>query len=79
MHKFPTEEKILRQWLSFCRQKADSDSWKGSGHICWGHFTPEDYHDYGMKVAGCSSYSTSAASKSVHFTSQFYFFFPPFY
>ena len=56
MHKFPTEEKVRRQWVSFVRQKRDTDSWKqGSGHICSDHFTPEDYHDYGMKVAGYAS------------------------
>ena len=44
------------EWVSFVRQKRDSDSWKqGSGHICSDHFTPEDYQDYGMKVAGYAS------------------------
>ena len=44
MHKFPTEEKVRRQWVSFVRQKNCSD-----------HFTPEDYHDYQMKAAGYAS------------------------
>ena len=56
MHKFATEEKLRRQWVSLVCQRRNSDSWKpGSGHICSHHFTPEDYHDYGMIVAGYAS------------------------
>lgn len=53
MHQFPTDEKFLRQWISFVRQKREPDSWRpGSGHICSDHFMPEDYHGYGLKRAG---------------------------
>ena len=53
MHQFPTDEKFHRQWISFVRQKREPDSWRpGSGHICSDHFMPEDYHGYGVKLAG---------------------------
>ena len=49
MHQFPTDEKFLRQWISFVHQKREPDSWRpGSGHICSDHFLPEDYHGYGL-------------------------------
>lgn len=53
MHQFPTDEKFLRQWISFVRQKREPDSWRpGSGPICSDYFLPEDYHGYGLKRAG---------------------------
>lgn len=53
LHQFPKEERIRRQWISFVRQKRDPNTWTaGSGHICSDHFCPEDYHGYGLKLAG---------------------------
>lgn len=53
LHRFPKDERIRRQWISFVRQKRDPKTWKpGSGHICSDHFTPDDYTNYGLKLAG---------------------------
>ena len=46
----PLKKKFEDNGFRLLPKKRDSDSWKqGSGHICSHHFTPEDYHDYGMK------------------------------
>lgn len=56
LHQFPKNEKIRRQWISFVQQKRDPSGWRaGSGHICSDHFTPEDYHGYGLKLAGLAT------------------------
>ena len=57
-----------RQWISFVRPKREPDSWRpGSGHICSDHFMTEDYHGYGVKLAGFAGDKNVAKEGSMPF------------